>query len=94
MSRDGTTAASRTVTVIPTGSEVGLRQWDWVERNQEYVERKSGGKVAYVYLPDTADNGYTFFNRMFFAQSRQATPSSSTTAATAAARRPTTFSKC
>jgi tricorn protease len=39
-----------------------------VARNQEYVDRKSGGKIAYVFLPDTADNGYTFFNRMFFAQ--------------------------
>ena len=69
VSRDGTKdRASRTVTVIPTGSEVGLRQWDWVTRNQEYVERKSGGRIAYVYLPDTADNGYAFFNRMFFAQ--------------------------
>ncbi|HEX4673846.1 MAG TPA: PDZ domain-containing protein [Steroidobacteraceae bacterium] len=68
VSREGSTGASRTVTVIPTGSEVGLRQWDWVARNQEYVERKSGGKIAYVYLPDTADNGYAFFNRMFFAQ--------------------------
>jgi tricorn protease len=68
VSRDGTTGASRTVTVIPTGSETGLRQWDWVARNQEYVERRSGGKIAYVYLPDTADNGYAFFNRMFFAQ--------------------------
>jgi tricorn protease len=68
VSRSGTMEAARTVTVIPTGSEVGLRQWDWVQHNQEYVERKSGGKVAYVYLPDTADNGYAFFNRMFFAQ--------------------------
>jgi tricorn protease len=69
VSRDGSTAAERTVTVIPIKSETGLRQWDWVAHNQEYVERKSGGKIAYVYLPDTADNGYTFFNRMFFAQS-------------------------
>ena len=68
VSREGATGASRTVTVIPTGSETGLRQWDWVAQNQEYVERKSGGKIAYVYLPDTADNGYAFFNRMFFAQ--------------------------
>jgi tricorn protease len=68
VSRDGSTATQRTVTVIPIASEIGLRQWDWVARNQEYVERKSGGKVAYVYLPDTADNGYTYFNRMFFAQ--------------------------
>jgi tricorn protease len=66
--REGATGASRTVTVIPTGSETGLRQWDWVAQNQEYVERKSGGKIAYVYLPDTGDNGYAFFNRMFFAQ--------------------------
>jgi tricorn protease len=72
ISRDGTTQAARTVTVIPTGSEAGLRQWDWVARNQEYVERTSGGKVGYVYLPDTADNGYAFFNRMFFAQSDRA----------------------
>jgi len=69
VSHDGATASARTVTVIPVGSEVGLRQWDWVARNQEYVERKSGGRVAYVYLPDTAENGYTYFNRMFFAQS-------------------------
>jgi tricorn protease len=68
VSRDGTAEAARTVTVIPTGSEAGLRQWDWVRQNQEYVDRKSGGKVAYVYLPDTAQGGYTFFNRMFFAQ--------------------------
>jgi len=68
VSRDGATSASRTVTVIPTGSETGLRQWDWVARNQEYVERKSGGRIAYVYLPDTGDNGFAFFNRMFFAQ--------------------------
>jgi tricorn protease len=68
VSRDGTAAAQRTVTVVPIGSETGLRQWDWVARNQEYVEHKSGGRIAYVYLPDTADNGYTFFNRMFFAQ--------------------------
>ncbi len=54
--------------VIPIANEAALRQWNWVEANREYVERKSGGKVAYVYLPDTAGDGYTFFNRMFFAQ--------------------------
>jgi tricorn protease len=60
--------AARTVVVIPVGSEAALRQWAWVERNREYVDRKSGGKLAYVYLPDTADDGFKFFNRMFFAQ--------------------------
>jgi tricorn protease len=65
VSRDG---KSHTTVVIPIASEAALRQWNWVEANREYVERKSGGKVAYVYLPDTAGDGYTFFNRMFFAQ--------------------------
>jgi tricorn protease len=39
-----------------------------VQRNRDYVDRQSGGRVAYVYLPDTADAGFTFFNRMFFAE--------------------------
>jgi tricorn protease len=66
VSRDG--KGTHTATVIPIANESALRQWNWVEANREYVERKSGGKVAYVYLPDTAGDGYTFFNRMFFAQ--------------------------
>jgi tricorn protease len=61
-------SGSHTAVVIPIANEAALRQWNWVESNREYVERKSGGKVAYVYLPDTAGDGYTFFNRMFFAQ--------------------------
>jgi tricorn protease len=68
VSRDGTQKAAHTVVVIPIPNEASLRQWNWVEANREYVNRKSGGKVAYVYLPDTAGDGYTFFNRMFFAQ--------------------------
>jgi tricorn protease len=59
---------ARTVTVMPVASETPLRQWEWVQRNRDYVDRKTGGKVAYVYLPDTADGGFTFFNRMFFAE--------------------------
>jgi tricorn protease len=68
VSRDGTQKSARTATVIPIANEAALRQWTWVEANRDYVQRKSDGKVAYVYLPDTAGDGYTFFNRMFFAQ--------------------------
>jgi tricorn protease len=68
LSRDGSRNSARTVTVIPIDNDRALRQWDWVQHNRDYVERRSGGKVAYVYLPDTADEGFTFFNRMFFAQ--------------------------
>lgn len=69
LSRDGSAASARTVTVIPIASETDLRRWEWVQRNRDYVDRRSGGRVAYVYLPDTADGGFTFFNRMFFSES-------------------------
>jgi tricorn protease len=68
VSREGTQTTAHTTVVIPIPNEAGLRQWTWVEANRNYVERKSGGKVAYVYLPDTGGDGFTFFNRMFFAQ--------------------------
>jgi tricorn protease len=59
---------SRQVTVIPVTNESGLRQWAWIERNRDIVDHKTGGKVAYIYLPDTGSRGFQYFNRMFFAQ--------------------------
>jgi tricorn protease len=68
LSSDPTLKVTRRVTVEPVASEQRLRQWAWIERNRQYVDQQSGGKVAYVYLPDTAGEGYEHFNRMFFAQ--------------------------
>ncbi|HHQ47788.1 MAG TPA: protease, partial [Acidobacteria bacterium] len=59
---------SRDLTVVPVRSERRLRHLAWVEHNRRLVDRLSGGRVAYVYLPDTANGGYTSFNRYFFAQ--------------------------
>ncbi len=59
---------ARDVTVIPTANERFLRLWAWVEGNRKAVEAATGGRVGYVYLPNTGGPGYTFFNRMFFAQ--------------------------
>lgn len=59
----------RQVVVEPVARDAGLRQWDWIEHNREAVDKKTGGRVAYVYLPDTGGNGYAYFNRMFYAQS-------------------------
>ncbi len=59
---------SREVTVVPIGSETSLRNFAWIEDNRRYVERATKGKVAYVYMPDTAFGGYTYFNRYFYAQ--------------------------
>jgi len=59
---------SREVTVVPISSETALRNFAWVEDNRRYVERLTKGKAAYVYMPDTAFGGYTYFNRYFYAQ--------------------------
>jgi tricorn protease len=63
-SQDG----ARSVTVVPVASDQGLRARAWVERNRRIVDSLSGGKLAYVHLPNTAQGGYTSFNRYYFAQ--------------------------
>lgn len=60
---------AREAVVEPIDNEGGLRLWDWVEANRRTVEAQSGGRVGYVYLPNTAEAGFSFFNRMYFAQS-------------------------
>jgi len=56
------------VTVVPIENEAALRNRAWIESNLQKVDKLSGGKLAYVYLPDTGFGGYTSFNRYFFAQ--------------------------
>jgi len=59
---------SRDIVITPTGSEGALRLWNWIENNRRQVEEATDGRVGYIYLPNTAGAGYTFFNRMFFNQ--------------------------
>ena len=66
---DGTGA--REVTVVPVASETALRGLDWIEGNRRRVDQLSGGKLAYVYVPNTGGGGYTSFNRYFFAQTQK-----------------------
>src|SRR5580704_1773282 len=61
-------ANAREVTVQPIASETALRHLAWVEGNRRKVSELSGGRLAYVYLPDTAQGGYVNFNRYYFAQ--------------------------
>jgi tricorn protease len=61
-------ADARTVMVRPIESEARLRHWSWVEDNRRRVETLSGGRLAYVYMADTAKWGYDAFNRDYFSQ--------------------------
>ena len=59
---------ARQVTVMPVASEQALRTRAWVESNRRLVDTLSGGQLAYVYVPNTGQPGYTSFNRYYFAQ--------------------------
>ncbi len=56
------------VTIVPTDDEAGLRNLAWIGHNIQLVDKLSDGKVAYVYMPNTAGAGYDNFNRYFYAQ--------------------------
>jgi len=59
---------ARDIVVEPIANESLQRIWAWVAANQARVDELSGGRLAYVWLPNTARNGYEFFNRMYYAQ--------------------------
>jgi tricorn protease len=59
---------AKQVTVIPVANEQTLRTRAWVESNRRLVDKMSNGQLAYVYLPNTGQPGYTSMNRYYFAQ--------------------------
>lgn len=59
---------SREVKVVPVDNESQLRNRDWVEGNLRKVHQATGGRVAYVYVPNTTGAGHTYFKRYFFPQ--------------------------
>ena len=62
-------SGSRTVPVVPIANEAALRNRDWVEGNLKKVDEATGGRVAYVYVPNTTTQGHAYFKRYFYPQS-------------------------
>jgi len=58
----------REVTIKPIGSEAGLRYRAWVEHNRAYVEEETGGRVGYIYVPNTGVQGQNELFRQFYGQ--------------------------
>ncbi|OBX25765.1 tricorn protease [Gelidibacter algens] len=54
--------------VKPVSNERSLRYMDWVESNRKKVDELSNGKLAYVYVPNTSQDGFKSFNRYYFSQ--------------------------
>ncbi len=61
-------ASAKKVYVKPVRSENSLRYIDWIDGNIKKVNELSGGKLAYVYIPNTGNGGFTSFNRYYFSQ--------------------------
>lgn len=57
-----------TETVVPVRSEAQLRQRAWVEENRRRVDELSGGRLAYVWVPNTGGQGTASFDRYYFSQ--------------------------
>ncbi len=59
---------AREVLVKTLGSEHRLRYLDWVRVRREYVDKKSGGKIGYVHMPDMGSMGLSMWGRMYYPQ--------------------------
>ncbi len=59
---------AREVLVQTTSNETWLRQYAWREANRRRVEQASGGRIGYIYVPNTAVDGQNELFRQFRAQ--------------------------
>lgn len=63
-----TLEGAREVLVQPSANETWLRQYAWREANRKRVEEASGGRIGYIYVPNTAIDGQNELYRQFRAQ--------------------------
>jgi tricorn protease len=61
-----TLAGARTIWVTPIANDRDLRLQDWVKGRRAYVEKVSGGQIAYVYLSDMSATGASQFAQSYF----------------------------
>jgi tricorn protease len=66
-----TDAGARDVTVVPTDDEAPLYYIDWVQKNIDYVTKKTGGEVGYIHIPDMGQPGLNEFTKLYFPQIRK-----------------------
>jgi tricorn protease len=58
----------RTYVVQPTGDEVSLRYTAWVAEKRAAVDKATGGRIAYIHVPNTATAGIQEFSKQYFPQ--------------------------
>jgi tricorn protease len=58
----------RTYRVTPIASEAPLRYTAWVAANREKVARATGGRIAYIHVPNTSVAGIQEFTKQYYPQ--------------------------
>ena len=62
---------ARTSLIKPVSSELELKSFDWVNERRAMVDKLSGGRIGYIYVPNTSTKGnkelfhgmYTYFDK-------------------------------
>ncbi len=62
---------ARDVLVKTLTNDYELREKAWVEENRRKVDKATGGRIGYIFVPDTAFNGQTELVRQYRAQFRK-----------------------
>ncbi len=70
VSDDPSIEGARQVLVKTLGSESRLRNLAWIEANRKRVLEASGGRIGYIYVPDTGTVGQSELVRQFNSQHR------------------------
>jgi tricorn protease len=68
LSRTASLAGARKVVIRPLEEEYSLIHYQWVQGNIEKVDKTSGGKIGYIYIPDMGVDGLNEFARYFYPQ--------------------------
>ena len=63
-----TAAGARCVVVTPIRNEYPLYHYNWVQKNIQTVDKATGGRVGYIYIPDMGPEGLNEFARYFYPQ--------------------------
>ena len=64
-------AGARDVTVVPIADEGPLYYLDWVQKNIDYVTKKTNGDIGYIHIPDMGQPGLNEFTKLYFPQIRK-----------------------
>ncbi len=59
---------ARKIIVTPLKSEADLYYYDWVQKNINYVNENTNGKVGYIHIPDMSAKGMNTFVQYFYPQ--------------------------